>query len=420
MEYKSYACIIVIGEEILNGQRRDTNSGYIARRLTEAGIAVKQIISIGDDVKAIKNALSYAENAYGLAVLTGGLGPTSDDVTRPALADYFGLKLEFREDIYQQIKERFNQRGIKLAKNMQYQAEFPAGADMIHNEFGTAPGMFFRKNDFLCFSLPGVPREMEAMLDNFVLPALLKEDRGFPAVFKVFRTTGIAESLLAEKIGEWDIPQTKIAFLPSYMGVDVRIIAASSSAEEAESYFRQADKRLQETISEHIFGYDQNELAGVIGGILRRHGWKITVAESCTGGLLASLITDIPGASDYFQRGFITYSNDAKSDMLGVSEGLIEQHGAVSAEVAAAMAEGAAEWANADFALAVTGIAGPSGGSIKKPVGTTYIALLHPHGLEVEKHSFHDDRKINRVRSAAAALHLLYRTIKKLNLQPAI
>jgi len=412
MNKLSTAGIIVIGEEILNGQRRDTNSGYLARKLSESGIVVKQIISVGDDISAIKEALQRCEQALGIVILTGGLGPTSDDITRPALADYFGEKLEFREDIYQQIKERFNRRGIKLAKNMKYQAEFPTGAEIIPNQNGTAPGIFFRRDDFLCFSIPGVPREMEGMLDDFIIPTLLKENRGLPAVFKVFRTAGIAESLLAEKIGEWDIEQTQLAFLPSYMGVDVRVTVTALSKDEADSILREAEERIADTIGEHIFGTGQAELAGVVGEILTRHGWRVTTAESCTGGLLASIITEIPGASVFFRRGFITYSNEAKSDMLGVEEGLIERHGAVSAEVAAAMAEGAANWANAQFALAITGIAGPDGGTPKKPVGTTYIALFHPQGLEVEKHSFQNDRKINRLRSATAALHLLYRVLQ--------
>ena len=202
MNNQSSAGIIVIGEEILNGQRRDTNSGYIARKLSEAGIAVKQIISVGDEIEAVKEALQHCEKAFGIAILTGGLGPTSDDLTRPALADYFGEKMEYREDIYHQIKERFNRRGLKLAKNMKYQAEFPTGAEIIPNQYGTAPGIFFRRNDFLCFSIPGVPREMEGMLDDFIIPTLLQENRGLPAVYKIFRTAGIAESLLAEKIGD--------------------------------------------------------------------------------------------------------------------------------------------------------------------------------------------------------------------------
>lgn len=405
------AGIIVIGDEVLIGVRQDTNSGYIARKLTEAGLQVKKIIVVNDSVEMIKSALSEVEAKYDIAILTGGLGPTSDDVTRPALAEYFNTKLEFRDDLYSAIKKRFAERGIRLAKNMKNQAEFPAGAKIVPNELGSAAGMHFSRNEFQCFSLPGVPREMEGMLNNYILPALLETGRCFPLIMKTFRTAGIAESILAERIGDWDIESSTLAFLPSYIGVDVRV-SVDHSGSSPDEVMMLAEERLRETVGDSIYGVNETELAAVIVKKLTRKGMRIAVAESCTGGLVAKMITSSPGASVCFHRGFITYSNEAKVDMLGVPETLIEKHGAVSAEVVAAMAEGAANWAHSNYALAITGIAGPDGGTPKKPVGTTYIALLHPDGIEVKKHHFHNDREINRIRSAGAALTMLFQNLK--------
>ena len=413
MNKKSLATIIIIGDEILLGQRQDTNSQWIAEKLSEVGITINSIVVAGDNSEDIKRAVETAEKYSGIAIITGGLGPTSDDLTMPALADYFGSEVEFREDIYKKIKERFAKRSAKLSAGMRTQADFPTDAEPIENEFGSAPGILFRRNDFLCFAVPGVPREMRGMIENFILPQIVEDHRGIPLRFKIFRTEGTAESLLAERIGPWNVEGSSLAFLPRYMGVDLRVSVLREFADRAEEILALATQQIESAIGDTIYGYDEEELAQVIGRVLTRHGWRVTVAESCTGGLLASMITDIPGASDYFRRGFITYSNKSKSEMLAVPEGLIAKHGAVSAEVAAAMAEGAANWAKADFAISITGVAGPGGGDEKKPVGTTYIALLHPKGLEVSKFSFHDDRKLNRYRSARAALLLLHTTLKK-------
>lgn len=411
MNKKSLAAIIIVGDEILLGQRQDTNSRWIAEKLSEIGLTVNSITTVGDNSEDIKRAVETAEKNSGIAIITGGLGPTTDDLTMPALADFFGSKIEFREDIYKIIKQRFAKRGVKLSAGMKTQAEFPAGAEPVENEFGSAPGIFFQRDDFLCFAVPGVPREMRGMLESWILPKIIEDNRGIPIRFKTFRTEGTAESLLAERIGPWNVEGSSLSFLPRYMGVDIRVSVSPEFADNADKILELAGQQIESAIGDTIYGCNEEELSEVIGRVLARHGWRVTVAESCTGGLLASMITDIPGASDYFRRGFITYSNKSKSEMLAVPEGLISKHGAVSAEVAAAMAEGAANWAKADFAISITGVAGPGGGTDKKPVGTTYIALLHPKGLEVSKFHFHDDRKLNRYRSARAALLLLYKTL---------
>ncbi len=413
MEDSVQAGIIVIGDEILIGLRADTNSNWIARRLNENGMAVRRIAVVGDDIDEIKGALSAAQSDCSIAILTGGLGPTSDDLTRQAIAEYFQTRLEFNGGIYRRLRDRLKGRGIKLSEGIKKQAEFPVGAEEIHNANGDAPGIFMRKGDFYCFALPGVPREMQGMVVDFILPKLKEEGLAHFLPYKVFRTVGLPEIQLSDMIGDWDISGTELAFLPTYLGVDIRVTIRAGFSGEADELLDRAGRRLQRSIGEAIFGYDEDELASVIGRVLAKRGWRITTAESCTGGLLGKMITDVPGSSRYFQRGFITYSNKSKVEMLGVEETLIDEYGAVSAEVAAAMAEGAANWAKADFALAITGIAGPAGGTESKPVGTVYIAVLHPKGLEVAKHRFFDDRELNRFRSAKTALIMLFNILKR-------
>lgn len=413
MEKKDSVNLIIIGDELLIGQRQDTNSYWITKKLFENGLKLKRIITIGDTAEDIGNAIKESEEEAGNAILTGGLGPTEDDLTRYAVADYFGMEMRFEEDIYEVIRDRFNKRGVKLTSLMKSQAEFPKGAEIIPNEVGSAPGIFVQRNGFYCFSIPGVPKEMEKMMTNYILPRFKASGRGVPPIFKVFRTAGAAESILADKIGTWNIHGCGIAYLPNYHGVDIRITVNPTFFSQADSIMSQAEDRLDDCIREYIYGYGSEELEAKIGSILAGHGWSLTIAESCTGGLLSKMITDVPGASKYFRRGFVTYSNSAKSDMLGVKEVTLEKYGAVSAETVAEMAEGAADWAKAEFAIALSGVAGPSGGTPQKPVGTTYIAVLHPKGLEVIKHNFSDDRTINRIRSARAALLMLFNILRR-------
>ncbi|NQS98866.1 MAG: competence/damage-inducible protein A [candidate division Zixibacteria bacterium] len=413
MDKKSWAYILIIGDEILLGQRQDTNSHYLASELTKIGVTVKRIIAVGDDKSEIQNALQDAQNNSGAAIITGGLGPTQDDITRPAVADFFGAQLLFNPTLSEIIEKKYRARGIKIPECVKVQAEFPQGAQPIDNQFGTAPGIFFRQGDFLCFVIPGVPTEMKGMAEKFIFPLLIDENRVRPFLYRVFRTAGVSEAILSERIGDWEMEGIKLAYLPKYFGVDLRISTEAESIETANALLDQAEERIVSQIGDVIYGQGDIELAEVIGEILTANNWRLTIAESCTGGLLGAMITDIPGASRYFRRGFITYSNQAKSDMLGVPEGLIEKHGAVSAQVAGKMAEGAANWAKADFALSITGIAGPTGGAPPKPVGTTYIAIAHPEGLDISKFSFQDNRNLNRLQSARAALLLLHTTLKK-------
>ena len=292
------------------------------------------------------------------------------------------------------------------------QAYFPQDAEPIPNQHGTAPGIFIRQGDLLCFAVPGVPLEMKGMVDDFIIPKLVEEKRGKPFRYLIIRTSGAGESTISELIGDWKIDGVTLAYLPKFYGVDLRISAHADTMEQAEEMLNQGEQYLTDKIGDFIYGKGEIELAAVIGEILTSKGWKLAVAESCTAGLLSKMITDIPGASRYFRRGFITYSNQAKIDMLGIPEGLLEKYGAVSAEVAGKMAEGAANWAKAEFAVAVTGIAGPEGGTPQKPVGTVYIAIAHPQDLDISRFSFQDNRENNRLRSTYAALNMLYNILK--------
>ena len=412
--------IISVGDEILVGQTVDTNSTFIAGKLSSLGIRVAKIMVVADNPDEITRVLDEAVCREGIVIMTGGLGPTNDDLTRPVLANYFEMELEHRPDILERIEARFKDRGIEMPRSVEVQAEFPRGAEPIENNFGTAPGIFIRRDDCLLFSLPGVPREMRGMLDDFVIPLLQREGYGSARMFRVVRTSGAGETTISQLIGENFPAGVEIAYLPKYFGVDLRLTVEASDEETVAARLEQAESYLNECIGDYIYSYGDEQLAEIIGRIMRANKWRLALAESCTGGLLGSMITDIPGASDYFNLGFITYSNAAKQDNLNVSSATMEKYGAVSSPTAMEMAVGAKERAESDFALAVTGIAGPTGGDENKPVGTVYIALAHPEGVEVNRFNFRDDRRMNRHRSAYAALNMLYRRLKQMGNSPRI
>lgn len=413
MDTDSTAHIICVGDEILLGQITNTNASYIARRLAETGITTQRIVTVADHRGDILEALKTASERCGIIIVTGGLGPTKDDITRPAVAEFYEARLEMRRDLLEIMEQRFASRGIEMPKSAKIQAEFPQGAEPIENRHGTAPGIFFQKDNLLLFAIPGVPLEMEGMLEGFIIPKLVESGRGKQPFFRVIRTSGMGESSLSEIIGHWPFDDIRLAYLPKYYGVDLRITLHSSSELNAAEALNEAKRFLYSKIGEYVYGEGEEELTAVIGSILRQNKWKLTTAESCTGGMLSAMIVDEPGASDYFERGFITYSNEAKIGLLKVPAELLKEYGAVSPQTAEAMARGAAKASDADFALAVTGIAGPSGGTTQKPVGLTYIAAAYPGGTEVKEFRFQGDRNMNRKRSARAALNLLLSILKK-------
>ena len=399
--------IITIGDEILTGQIADTNSPFIAEKLTAEGIEVVFSTSVGDDVNKITEAVNTARSRADVIIATGGLGPTSDDLTKKAVVKVFKRNLVFHEKILKEIEKSFEKRGLSMPKINQNQALIPQGAKSLANRWGMAPGIFIEEGNSLFFALPGVPLEMKWMLENEVLPILKpKKSEGF-VIHRKLRTTGIPESAIYEKIEELIDPKcdVKIAFLPSYLGVDIRLTTYLKQKGERDKKIEKLEKKIREILGTYIYGIDDQTLEEVVGKLLSEKGKTIAVAESCTGGLIGAKFTNISGSSKYFERGVITYSNQAKTELLEIPPEIIEKYGAVSEEVAILMAEGVRKLAGVDYALSSTGIAGPTGGTPGKPVGLIYIGFAHENDSFAQKFQFASDRMTNRERAAQAALN---------------
>jgi nicotinamide-nucleotide amidase len=401
------ASIVTIGNEILAGKTVDTNAAHLAIELQNIGIPVVSSYTVADEIEEIVRALKLAGSDADVIVATGGLGPTDDDLTRQAFAEFLGVELQLQNDLLEKIRERFAQRNLDMPENNRMQAYIPAGAKALEN-IGTAPGIMAEHEGKLFIALPGVPMEMEQMFES-VLPELKKFASGQAIVIRRLRCFGAGESTIAEMIG--DIMRRGrnplINCTASSGIITLHIIAAANEQNEAKKMAEKDEKFLRDTLGELIYGTEDQTLAEVVGEQLTRQNKTIAVAESCTGGCLAKLITDIPGASEYFTYGWITYSNQAKISELGVSAGLIEKHGAVSEQVAEAMARGARSKAGTDFAIGITGIAGPTGGTEQKPVGLVYISVDSDSGCETKKCLFIQRRYFVRLRAAQTALNML-------------
>jgi nicotinamide-nucleotide amidase len=405
--------IITIGDEIITGHTVDTNSAYIARQLTAIGFDVKYLSAVGDSVEQMVDAFRLAIKRVQVVVTTGGLGPTDDDITKKAIVKLFKRNLIFHEDVLEDIRARYAQRGIDMPAINQNQALLPQGATFFTNKIGSALGICITENDRVFISLPGVPTEMKQILTDSVIPHL-KGIRTGPALKVIkLRTTGIIESKLAEMI----VPKLKLepgiklAYLPSYGGIDLRVMATGENEDEATEKAQKLVRYLESVCGRYIYGGDDDTLEGVVGQLLKDNDKTLAVAESCTAGQLGMLITSVPGSSAYFLGGVIAYSNDVKENQLSVDHDIIKQHGAVSEQCAKAMAEGCRNALGSDYALSVTGIAGPEGGTEQKPVGATFIGLSSVHGTYAREFNFGTHRESNRARAAYAALELLRREI---------
>lgn len=402
--------IITIGDELLIGQVVDTNSAWMARELNMIGIKVEQITSIGDDHEQIIKTLSEASERADVIIMTGGLGPTRDDITKIALCDFFKTHLIFDQRSFENIERIFNLRGYPMSELNRRQAEVPATCDALLNENGTAPGMWFRHNGRIYVSLPGVPFEMKALMTGHVLP-LLKPLSNKVILHKTILTQGVGESFLADKIKDWEsaLPSyIKLAYLPQPGIVRLRLSATGTSEDNLQEEINRHVMQLYSQIPEYIFGEDDDSLEEIIGKFLKNLNLTVATAESCTGGYIAHLITSIPGSSAYFKGSVVSYSNEIKTSILGVSPDTIEEYGAVSRETVTEMAQGVLKKLNSDCAVAVSGIAGPDGGSEDKPVGTVWIAVITPfHGLVTKKFLFGEHRERNIRRSGLAALDIL-------------
>ena len=408
--------IITIGDEILIGQIVDTNSAWIAEQFNRSGIEIHQITSVHDDKKHIQEALKNAEEKVDLVILTGGLGPTKDDITKNVLCEYFNTKLIFHEPTFEHIKQRFKNRNIDLNKLNRDQALVPESCTVIPNTAGTAPGMWFEKNDTIFVSVPGVPFEMKNLIENEILPRLENNGKTKAIYHKTVLTQGVPESMLAEKIDKWEdaLPENiKLAYLPNPMAVRLRLSAIGEKKTLLKKQVESEIEKLREIIPENIFGYDADTLAGVIGKLLKENGKTLAVTESCTGGYISHLITSVSGSSTYFKGAITAYSNEIKEKMLEVKPKTLQENGAVSEQVAREMVLGVKGNMNADYAISTTGIAGPEGGTTDKPVGTVWIAVAGENKVLAEKYVFGDNRERNIIRSSQTALQMLRRLILK-------
>ncbi len=410
-----FAEILTIGDEILYGQITDTNSQFISQSLDQIGIKVKRMTSVGDEAEEILEALATAEKRADLVLMTGGLGPTKDDITKKTLAEYFETSLVENEEVLTMITNHFERRGRTLPQNLRQQALMPQDCEVLFNRLGTAPGMWFSKGGKAFVSMPGVPQEMEILMNEMVIPKI-KTFFQTPVIYhKVIKTFGAGESLLSQVIEQWEdaLPANmKLAYLPTWGEVKLRITATGNSREALIEQVEEEVKKVVPLIEKYVYGYDQDELESTVGKLLKAQGKTIATAESCTGGFIGHLITKIAGSSAYYEGGVISYSNAIKVSQLGVKQATLDAHGAVSEETIIEMAEGVRQRFNTDIGVASSGVAGPDGGSPEKPVGTVWIAYADGEKTSTRKLSLTTDRLINIRMTSYIVLDLIR---KKLN-----
>lgn len=412
------ATIITIGDEILIGQIVDTNSASISRKLNAAGITIASKLSIGDTAEAITEAVERAMAECDITIITGGLGPTKDDITKHTLARIFNSELVYNDTEGEHVRRLLERRGIPFTELNRGQAMLPACCTVLHNAHGTAPGMWFdTPRGGVMVSLPGVPFEMEHLMNDEVVPRLKARYSLKNIVHRTLITRGIPESILAERIAAWEdaLPaHLHLAYLPAPNIVRLRLSAYDVEGEATESEITAQFDALRAIIGDNIVGYEGSTIEQQVHNILIARGESLAVAESCTGGTIAAKFTAMAGASAYFLAGMVTYSNEAKHDILGVSTKSLAQYGAVSEQVAREMAEGARRVAHADYAIATTGIAGPTGGSEAKPIGTVWMALATPSKTIAVMRNSGTDRSQIISRASAYAIEMLYNELKTL------
>ncbi len=408
--------IIAIGDEILIGQTIDTNSSFIATHLNLNGISVKQKRVIADEPAAITDALDSLFPETRLVFMTGGLGPTKDDITKKTLADYFDGELVFHEEVFEHIKELFATFGREPSQANRDQAYLPSSCELVENEIGTAAGMHFQKEGRHYFSLPGVPYETQRLVEKKIIPWIKANLQKGTVVHHTLLTQGVPESMLAERLSQWEdeLPaDIKLAYLPSPGLVRLRLSCYSGSEEEARGRVMEQAERARDILGRIIFGTNDESLEGVVGKILQERGQNLATAESCTGGNIAGLITAVPGSSAYFQGGVVAYSSALKQSVLGVLEETLLRHGAVSEAVVKEMAAGACREFGTDWAIATSGVAGPGGGSDDTPVGTVWIAVAGPVTVKAKCFNFGRSRSRNIQRASLMALDMLRRELQK-------
>ena len=406
--------IITIGDEILIGQIVDTNSVFIAENLSKIGIETVRMTSVGDNRDSIINALNNAKDNADIIIMTGGLGPTDDDITKLALVEYFESKLILNQKILAGIKKFLISRSLEINERNIRQAELPDNCKIIPNKYGTASGMWFEKFSKTFISLPGVSYEMRTMIEKEIIPAFKKKFK-LPAILhKTILTNGLAESDMAEKIKDWEnkLPiNMKLAYLPSPGILRLRLSVYGNNKSNLENDIKKQVENLNNIIPENIFGFDSDRIEELVGILLNKHNCSLGIAESCTGGKISGLITSVPGSSAYFKGSVVAYSNEIKRDVLGISETDLINHGAVSEAVVRKMAEGVSGLYKTDYAIATSGIAGPDGGTDSKPVGTTWVAVASKQHTIVQKYYFGDHRGRNIIKASVTALCMLRKLI---------
>jgi len=410
------AAIITIGDELLIGQTIDTNSAWMGAELSKSGFDVVRITSVHDRKADILNALKESTGKTEVVLITGGLGPTSDDITKPTLCEFFNTHLVFNDDVFRMNEEMMIRRNFPMNDKNRRQAEVPEGCKVLFNSVGTAPGMWFEKDGTIFISMPGVPYEMKHLMKELVLPELNKRFISQIIIHRNIMTYGIGESLLADRLTEFEsgLPESiKLAYLPAYGIIKLRLTGTGSEHSQIANLIEEQAGRLYQTIPELIYGENEDSLEMVIGKLLIASKKTVSTAESCTGGEIAHLLTSVPGSSEYYKGSVIAYSNSVKTQLLGIQDYILTRYGAVSENTVKEMASGARSLLKSDYTIATSGIAGPDGGTEIKPVGTLWIAVASESGTVCEKHVFGNDRASNITRFSLAALNLLRKQIIK-------
>ena len=413
--------IITIGDELLIGQVINTNASWIGEQMILHGAHVVRTVTLPDNKTLIHKELRHSSTHADLVVITGGLGPTHDDVTRDAVASFLDVPLYLDETVLESIRKRFKKYKRPMPEKNQVQAMVPQGCEVLHNAFGTAPGLWFNGDAYVLCVLPGVPHEMKGLIETYLLPRIKKDDRTKPVAQRTLHTLGIGESHLQELLGEtnnWLPNEYKLAYLPGLGGVRLRITTSGLDNEDALTRLMSIEQLIRDKVGHHIFGTDNDIIEAKIGELLHQAGHTVSTAESCTGGLIGDRITNVSGSSRYFKGGIIAYCNQVKRDLLGVDDEILNQYGAVSKQVALQMAAGVRIRLNTDIGISATGIMGPTGGTPDKPVGTVWIGYADAESQYAERILIQKDRRINKKYTVMAALRILWRKLKKMQGQP--
>ena len=399
--------IIIIGDEILIGQVVDTNSAWMAQELNKAGFELDRITTVGDEESVILNVLKEATERSPIVLITGGLGPTNDDITKKTLCKFFNTKLIFNENVYNDVVEMLSKRHVVINQLNKDQALVPENCEVIRNPAGTAPVMWFNHLKGVLVSMPGVPFEMQVAMTESIIPKLSKKFKKGVIIHKTVQVYNIPESMLAERISNWENalpPFIKLAYLPAYGKIRLRLTGKGDNAKIIEDTIQKNIESLYQIIGDNIYGYDDESVQESLLKLLRAKKSTICTAESCSGGFIAHLITSVSGASDCFKGGIVAYSNEIKKNLLGVNEDILKQYGAVSRQTVEQMALGVCKALNADYAIATSGIAGPTGGTPEKPVGTVWIAWVGNGKVTSDCFQFGNDRERTIIRASETGL----------------